>query len=105
MNTTTEQTLDEKYGDILVEAYERGVVQGTHDRLSGYDNPTPLSGEWASESPNEILGDLIRRATIISAEIKRLGEDGMDDLDSDPYEAYQDVCDNYETGYFDGDNE
>ena len=104
MNTQTEQTHD-KYEDILVKAYERGVTQGTFDRLKGYYNPTPLSGEYAGESPNEILGDLIRRATMISAEMKGLGEEGMDDLDGDPYEAYQDVCDNYETGYFDGNHE
>lgn len=105
MSTQTEQTLDEKYGDILVQAYERGVAQGMHDKMSGYHNPTPLSGEYAGESANEILGDLIQEATMISAEMKGLGEDGMDDLDSDPYEAYQDVCDNYETGYFDGNYE
>lgn len=158
MNTQTEQTLDEKYGDILIQAYERGVAQGTHDKMLGYHNPTPLSGEYAGESANEILGDLIRQATMISAEMKGLGEEGMDDLEvievnifrghspeenrvrvfggqvagqslvaasrtvdeaaryvhslhayflrpGDPYEAYQDVCDNYETGYFDGNYE
>jgi hypothetical protein len=101
--STTE--LDQKYDQLLVTAYERGVMQGTHDRLGGYHNPTPLSGEYAGESIPEILGDLIRRATMISAEMKGLGEDGMDNVDGDPYEAWQDICDNYETGYFDGNYE
>jgi hypothetical protein len=70
--------------------------------MQGYENPTPLSGEWAGESIPEILGDLIKQATMISAEMKGLGEDGMDNVDGDPYEAWQDICDNYETGYFDG---
>lgn len=91
MSTQTEQTLDEKYGEILVEAYERGVIQGTHDKMSGYHNPTPLSGEWAGESPNEILGDLFHKAT------KLVGEEDEG--------IYQDVCDNYETGYHDGNTE
>lgn len=102
MSTTTEQQLDQKYEAILVQAYERGHSQGTHDRMSGYYNPTPLSGEWAGESPNEILGDLIREATKISAEAQGLGEDGMDSAEGATDYAWQDVCDNYETGYFDG---
>jgi hypothetical protein len=85
MNTTE---LDQKYETILKEAYERGAQQGWHDKLQGYENPTPLSGEWAGESPNEILGDLIREAE------KLIGE-----YDSG---VWQDICDNYETGYFDG---
>jgi hypothetical protein len=80
--------LDQKYETILIEAYERGKQQGWHDKLQGYENPTPLSGEWAGESPNEILGDLISDAE------KLIGEyDGG---------VWQDICDNYETGYFDG---
>lgn len=84
--STTE--LDQKYETILIEAYERGKQQGWHDKLQGYENPTPLSGEWAGESIPEILGDLISDAE------KLIGEyDG---------EVWQDICDNYETGYFDG---
>jgi hypothetical protein len=84
--STTE--LDQKYETILIEAYERGKQQGWHDKLQGYENPTPLSGEWAGESIPEILGDLISDAE------KLIGE-----YDS---EVWQDICDNYETGYFDG---
>jgi hypothetical protein len=85
MNTTE---LDQKYETILREAYERGVQQGWHDQLQGYENPTPLSGEWAGESPNEILGDLMSDAE------KLIGEHDSG--------VWQDICDNYETGYFDG---
>jgi hypothetical protein len=84
--STTE--LDQKYETILIEAYERGKQQGWHDKLQGYENPTPLSGEWAGESIPEILGDLISDAE------KLIGE-----YDSG---VWQDICDNYETGYFDG---
>jgi hypothetical protein len=80
--------LDQKYETILIEAYERGKQQGWHDKLQGYENPTPLSGEWAGESIPEILGDLIANAE------KLIGE-----YDSG---VWQDICDNYETGYFDG---
>jgi hypothetical protein len=80
--------LDQKYETILIEAYERGKQQGWHDKLQGYENPTPLSGEWAGESPNEILGDLIANAEELIA--------GYDSG------VWQDICDNYETGYFDG---
>ena len=80
--------LDQKYETILIEAYERGKQQGWHDKLQGYENPTPLSGEWAGESPNEILGDLIANAE------KLIGEHDSG--------VWQDICDNYETGYFDG---
>lgn len=80
--------LDQKYETILIEAYERGKQQGWHDKLQGYENPTPLSGEWAGESIPEILGDLISDAE------KLIGE-----YDS---KVWQDICDNYETGYFDG---
>jgi hypothetical protein len=98
--STTE--LDQKYETILIEAYERGKQQGWHDKLQGYENPTPLSGEWAGESPNEILGDLIREATMLSAEAQGLGESGMDSAEGATDCAWQDICDNYETGYFDG---
>jgi hypothetical protein len=85
MNTTE---LDQKYETILIEAYERGKQQGWHDKLQGYENPTPLSGEWAGESIPEILGDLIASA-----------EELIGEYDSG---VWQDICDNYETGYFDG---
>jgi hypothetical protein len=80
--------LDQKYETILIEAYERGQRQGWHDKLQGYENPTPLSGEWAGESIPEILGDLIANA-----------EELIGEYDSG---VWQDICDNYETGYFDG---
>jgi hypothetical protein len=80
--------LDQKYGRILALAYERGKLQGWHDQLQGYENPAPLSGEWAGESIPEMLGDLFAKAE------KLIGEhdDGV----------RQDICDNYESGYFDG---
>lgn len=84
--STTE--LDQKYETILIEAYERGKQQGWHDKLQGYENPTPLSGEWAGESIPEILGDLIAKAEKLIGEY----DEGV----------WQDICDNYETGYFDG---
>ena len=81
-------TSEEQYETLLVSAYERGVSQGTHDRLTGLHNDSPLSGEWAGESIPELLGDLIKKAE------KLIGEpdEGMT----------QDICDNYETGYYEG---
>jgi hypothetical protein len=90
MRTTTEQEIDQKYETILIEAYERGKQQGWHDKLQGYENPTPLSGEWAGESIPEILGDLIASAV----ELNGVPDNGG--------RLRQDICDNYETGYFDG---
>jgi hypothetical protein len=84
-------TSEEQYETLLVSAYERGVSQGTHDRLTGLHNDSPLSGEWAGESIPELLGDLIKKAE------KLIGEhdDGVT----------QDICDNYETGYYEGNTE
>ena len=90
MRTTTEQEIDQKYETILIEAYERGKQQGWHDKLQGYENPTPLSGEWAGESIPEILGDLIASAEKLNGVPDNGGR------------LRRDICDNYETGYFDG---
>jgi hypothetical protein len=81
-----EEELNQQYETLMVTAYERGRMQGRNDYLQGYENESPLSGEWAGESITELLGDLITRAEELS------GEDS---------EIAQDICDNYETGYFD----
>jgi hypothetical protein len=73
---------------LCVTAYERGHAQGTNDRLAGYYNPTPLSGEWAGESPRELLGDLFDEA-------------GEADPDME-YESADDIMASYEEGYADG---
>lgn len=39
-------------------AFERGQDRGQSDEGQDYYNPSPLSGEWAGESVQEILGDL-----------------------------------------------
>jgi hypothetical protein len=84
-------TPTEQYETLLVSSYERGKAQGNNDRLSGFSNDSPLSGEWAGESIPELLGDLIKKAE------KLIGEhdDGVT----------QDICDNYETGYYEGNTE
>ena len=72
--------------ELMMQAYERGREKGRNDYLQGYENDSPLSGEWAGESIAELLGDLISKAEKLS------GEDS---------EIAQDICDNYETGYLD----
>jgi hypothetical protein len=72
--------------ELMMQAYERGRWKGRNDYLQGYENDSPLSGEWAGESITELLGDLISRAEELS------GEDS---------EIAQEILDNYETGYLD----
>jgi len=60
-------------------AYTRGYAHGWQDMNEGYYNEAPLSGEWAGMSITEIIGDLIDEA-------------------GDEYS--QDICDEYERGYF-----
>lgn len=67
-------------------AYERGNAQGTSDRLAGYYNPSPLSGEWAAESPRELLGDLFDEAE----------QSGVD------WDVEDEIMLAYEDGYADG---
>jgi len=64
--------------EMLEMARKRGEDHATHDRNDGECRPTPLSGEWASESVHDMLGDLI----------DALGDDYAGD-----------VCDAYESGY------
>lgn len=60
-------------------AFTRGYAHGIQDKKEGYYNEAPLSGEWAGMSITEIIGDLIDEA-------------------GDEYS--QDICDEYERGYF-----
>lgn len=64
-------------------AQERGRLRAENELLNGADcaNPSPLSGEWAGESVLDLVGDLIRMNG---------GED-----------AWDEVCEAYEVGYFD----
>lgn len=78
MNTTT-------VNDILEQSRLRGVIRGTFDVSDGTYNPNPLSGEWAGESINDFLGDLIV-----------LVEDEYDD-DADWLVGA--MCDEYIVGY------
>lgn len=78
MNTTT-------VNEILAISRLRGIIRATHDRADGIYNPAPLSGEWAGESINEILGDLIG-----------LVEDEYDD---DADWMVGEMCHEYEDGY------
>jgi hypothetical protein len=86
-------TPTEQYETLLVSAYERGVSQGTNDRLTGLHNDSPLSGEWSGESIPELLGDLIKKAEKINGVPDNSGR------------LWQEICDNYETGYYEGNTE
>lgn len=69
-------------------ARARGFVRGRADRESGpFPNLSPLSGEWAGESVQELLGDLIEMAVRVMVY---------------EWNADEVVCDAYESGYFDG---
>jgi hypothetical protein len=72
--------------ELMMQSYERGREKGRNDYLQGYENDSPLSGEWAGESITELLGDLLAKAEEL------LGEDS---------EIAQEILDNYETGYLD----
>ena len=75
--------------DLKQTAYERGYTRGINDGANDIYNEAPLSGEWAGESIEELLGDLIRRA------------DRMDRSGDDFYEIYNEILDSYEKGYRD----
>lgn len=70
------------------DAYRLGKNHGMSDRMEGYYNDAPLSGEWAGESIPELLGDLYR-------EVCALAESELDASD-----VLSDLCDEYERGYF-----
>lgn len=86
------EELQDKYGAVLDKAYARGYERGLYDKESGYTNDNPLSGEWAGESVNELLGDIIKQADKL---LEEMGEQ------EDGY-AEEEVCAQYETGYQDG---
>lgn len=74
---------------LCQEAYDQGHQRGTTDRHYGYHNSAPLSGEWAGESPNEILGHLFAQC-----------EDMPDE-----YECRDEIMTCYEQGYQDGNSD
>lgn len=75
--------------DILSEARQRGFDRGVNDKANGYRNDSPLSGEWAGESIQELLGDLIGLA--LNGE-KEINEEWVVD----------EICVAYEEGYVEG---
>lgn len=74
---------------LLTWANERGYQRGIADGLDGFYNEAPLSGEFAGESIEELLGDVIRR-------VERMNGSG-----DDFYEIYNEILDSYEKGYRD----
>lgn len=74
---------------LRAQAYERGRHRGMDDVFADCYNEAPLSGEWAGESIEELLGDLMRRADRMM----------MDYPPDDFYEVYNEICDSYEQGY------
>jgi len=80
MNTTTKPNDPQL---LINEAGWRGILRGQDDRLNGMPrNDAPLSGEWAGESINELLGDLIAQ----------MGDEYEGDF-------VNDLCDEYERCY------
>jgi hypothetical protein len=79
---------------ILTWAHERGYMRGEHDRFSDVTNEAPLSGEWAGESPQELLGDLFAHATALTA-----------DFPDNTGEIFTEIMDSYEQGYEAGNRE
>lgn len=77
MNTTT-------WMARLTESYRRGRLRGESDEYNNYYNDAPLSGEWAGESINELLGDLWA---------------DMDSADEDTLEVIDELVHHYEDGY------
>ena len=75
-------------------AYTRGKHKGEADKEVGFYNDAPLSGEWAGESVQELLGDLIRTIE----ELVERGETITDDVNW----FINDLCDSYESGYHHG---
>lgn len=68
--------------NIITEARERGHDHGLYDGMALIKRNFPLSGEWAGESLNELLGDLLTLA------------------ENDEHQ--HEVCEAYEDGYFRG---
>ena len=66
-------------------AYQKGLARGKSDEREDIFNPAILSGEWAGESMNELIGSLWR------------------DLDEEtfPDMFVVELCDRYESGYRD----
>jgi hypothetical protein len=77
------------YKEICSEARQRGFDRGCNDKANGYRNDSPLSGEWAGESINELLGDLIEIALKVAP-------------NEDENEIVMAICDDYEEGYTEG---
>lgn len=69
------------------QAFSRGYIRGTDDAFADCYNEAPLSGEFAGESIEELLGDLIDKA------------DKMNRSGDDFYEIYNEILDAYEEGY------
>lgn len=86
--------METTYNHIRGWAYQRGFLRGKDDEYGGFYNPSPLSGEWAGESPEELLGDLFRKAYALT----------MDFPPDDLNEIYAELMDDYERGYQDGNN-
>ena len=79
---------------LLTWANERGYQRGIADGLDGFYNEAPLSGEWAGESPQELLGDLFRKAYYCQP------ASDADDFDIDKFSfMHQEIMDSYEEGY------
>lgn len=74
-----------KYEQILDAARLRGLARGIGDYAEGYQNESPLSGEWAGESITELLGDLLDAAERLT---------GVEIADS-----ISEICDEYLKGY------
>lgn len=74
-----------KYEQILDAARLRGLARGIGDCADGYQNESPLSGEWVGESIAELLGDLLDAADrLASVEIA---------------DSIGEICDAYLRGY------
>ena len=72
------------------EARRRGAERGEADMDEGYYNPAPLSGEWAGESIDELLGDL--RDSVVN-------EEGHWPTGEIAGEITDELCDAYQEGY------
>jgi hypothetical protein len=72
--------------EVFQEARERGRRLAVAEIREGCEESRdPLSGEWAGESVTELIGDLVARVV------------GSYDDEGD---AWADVADEYEAGYF-----
>lgn len=71
------------------QAYSRGYTRGTDDAFADCYNEAPLSGEFAGESIEELLGDLLRQAEKVTHDFP------TDDI----HEIFTEIMDSYEEGY------